>query len=429
MKTSRELCLAALIRMERDEAYSNLVLNSLLKKCNLSYEEKSFATRLFYGVLEKKLVLDYNISQLSKREPCKLDIEVLCILRMGMYQLLFLDSVPDSAAVNESVKLCYFTKKNSAKGFVNALLRNKLRQNKEICIPKALNEALSADESIVSLLCEQYGEQETCNMFGAFSEQTRQYIKINTRKTTLDNLRKIFKEKNIDISFDDRAEGCAVIHNAGDLTALSEFKEGLFYVQDLSSQLCCASLEAGGAERILDVCAAPGGKSFSIALAASENAEVISCDVSSNRVSLIEKGKERLCLENVKPQINDAAVFNEKLGEFDRVLCDVPCSGLGVIGKKPEIRYKKIDPDALFEIQYKILETSARYLKSGGILVYSTCTLNKRENEAVIEKFLEQHSEFKAYALNISQNGEYHKTFMPHRDGCDGFFVSAIKKS
>ena len=152
MKTSRELCLSALMRMEKDEAYSNIVLNSLLEKCNLSREEKAFATRIFYGVLEKKLVLDFNISRLVNKPISKLDIEILSILRMGMYQLLFMDSVPDSAAVNESVKLCYFTKKSSAKGLVNAVLRNKLRENKEIKMPGALNETLSCDKSISDLL-------------------------------------------------------------------------------------------------------------------------------------------------------------------------------------------------------------------------------------------------------------------------------------
>ncbi|MEE1279351.1 MAG: 16S rRNA (cytosine(967)-C(5))-methyltransferase RsmB [Oscillospiraceae bacterium] len=429
MKNAREICLSALVRMEKDGAYSNLVLNSLLSKCNLSHEEKSFATRLFYGTLEKKLLLDFNISLLSKRPPQKLDVEVLCILRMGMYQLLFLDSIPDSAAVNESVKLCSFTKKTSAKGFVNALLRAKLRQNKEVCIPKAINEELSADKSIVSLISEQYGEGELRDIFSAFSENSRQYIKVNTRKTTLNELCAVLKEKNIEIKPCDRAHDCAEIQGAGDLTNLLEFKNGLFYVQDLASQLCCAALEAEGAERILDVCAAPGGKSFTLALLAPKSAEVVSCDVSSNRVSLIEKGKERLGLSNVKPQINDATVFNKALGSFDRILCDVPCSGLGVIGKKPEIRYKRIKPQELFEVQYKILETSSQYLNNGGILVYSTCTINKIENEAVIAKFLEEHSEFAPHPLCITESGEYHKTFLPDRDGCDGFFVSAIIKN
>ena len=428
MKTSRELCLSALLRMEKDEAYSNIVLNALLEKCNLTREEKAFATRLFYGVLEKKLVLDFNISQLLSKPIYKLDIEILSILRMGMYQLLFMDSVPDSAAVNESVKLCYFTKKISAKGLVNALLRNKLRENKEIKTPTALNEALSCDKSIANLLCEQYSEDETKEIFAAFSSDTKQYIKINAKKTSFSELKALLKEKEIEITEYPAISNCAEVISSGDIAHTDEFKNGLFFIQDLASQICADSLSVQNAERVLDVCAAPGSKTFSLSITAPDSAEIVSCDVSENRVSLIEKGRERLSLLNVKPTVNDATVFNEKLGLFDRVLCDVPCSGLGVIGKKPEIRYKKIEPDALFPIQYKILETSSQYLKSGGILVYSTCTLNKRENEAVIEKFLKEHSDFAPHPLKISEQNDYKVTLLPHRDNCDGFFISAIRK-
>ena len=428
MKTSRELCLTALLRMEKDEAYSNIVLNALLEKCALGREEKSFATRIFYGVLEKKLILDFNISQLLSKPIHKLDTEILAILRMGMYQLLFMDSVPDSAAVNESVKLCYFTKKISAKGLVNAILRNKLRENKEIKIPKALNEALSCDKSIAKLLCEQYSEDEAKEIFAAFSSDTKQYIKINAKKISFSELANLLKEKGIEIVEHPTISNCAEVISSGDVAHTDEFKNGLFFIQDLASQICVDSLFAQNAERVLDVCAAPGSKTFSISISAPDSAEIVSCDVSENRVSLIEKGRERLGLSNVKATVNDATVFNERLGQFDRVLCDVPCSGLGVIGKKPEIRYKKIDPDALFSIQYKILETSSRYLKSGGILVYSTCTLNKRENEAVIEKFLSEHSDFAPHPLKISEQNDYKITLLPHKDNCDGFFISAITK-
>lgn len=428
MKTSRELCLSALLRMEKDEAYSNIVLNALLEKCALSREEKAFATRLFYGVLEKKLILDFNISLLLSKPIHKLDIEILSILRMGMYQLLFMDSVPDSAAVNESVKLCYFTKKISAKGLVNALLRNKLRENKEVKIPTALNEALSCDKSIVKLLCEQYSESETREIFAAFSKETKQYIKINAKKTSFAELAALLKEKGIEIIKHPTISNCAEVIASGDIAHTDEFKKGLFFIQDLASQICTDSICAENAQRILDVCASPGSKTFSISIAAPDSAEIVSCDVSENRVSLIEKGKERLSLLNVKPTVNDATIFNADLGSYDRVLCDVPCSGLGVIGKKPEIRYKKIEPDALFSLQYKILETSSQYLKSGGILVYSTCTLNKRENEAVIEKFLKEHDDFAPHPLKISEKNDYKITLLPHKDNCDGFFISAIKK-
>lgn len=406
--------------MEKDGGYSNIVLNTLLEKSELSREDRAFASRLFYGVLEKKLLLDFNIAPLSKRPIAKLDCDILNILRMGMYQLLFLDSVPDSAAVNESVKLCNFTKKKSASGFVNALLRAKIRQNKVLCLPEDKSVALSVDKSIYSLLKEQYGEGRAEQIISAFSSETPTYIRVNTQKTTLAELKEVLAKHNIHIESVSDIEGCALVSNIGALLQTEEFIEGYFYIQDLASQLCCSALSPKGASRILDVCAAPGGKSFTLSLLAGENCKVVSCDLYENRVSLIKKGAEKLSLKNIEPTVNDASVYNEKLGKFDRVLCDVVCSGLGVIGKKPEIRYKNIDPDELFDIQYSILSTSAKYLENGGILVYSTCTLNKRENEAVVDKFLKENGEFSL---------EEQKTYFPDTDGCDGFFVAKLVKT
>ncbi len=420
MKTARQLCLLALNRMESDGGYSNIVLNSLLEKSELSRDDRAFASRLFYGVLEKKLLLDFNIAPLSKRPVSKLDTDIINILRMGMYQLLFLESVPDSAAVNESVKLCAFTKKKSASGFVNALLRAKIRQNKEICLPKDKSIALSVDKSIYSLLKEQYGEDRAEKILSSFSSETPIYIRVNTKKTTVSELGLALSKQNIHIEPISEIEGCARVLNIGALSKMPQFNDGHFYVQDLASQRCCSALDAKGAKRILDVCAAPGGKSFTLALTAGENCSVVSCDIYENRVNLIKNGAERLSLSNIEPIVNDACVYNEKLGRFDRVLCDVVCSGLGVIGKKPEIRYKNIKADELFCVQSKILETSAKYLEKGGILVYSTCTVNKRENEAVVEDFLLKHSE-----LSL----ESQKTYFPDLDGCDGFFVAKLVKA
>lgn len=426
MKNARQLCLTALNRMEIDSGYSNIVLNSLFERSALSGEEKAFATRLFYGVLEKKLILDHNIAPLSKRPINKLDADILNILRMGMYQLLFMENVPDSAAVNECVKLCTFTKKKSATGFVNALLRAKIREQNRLCVPLDASTRLSADKSIVDLLSSQYGKEKCESFFAAFEKESKQYIRVNTQKTNLDELSKKLSKKNIKIEPCKKAEGAAVLSGAA--MQLEEFKNGEFYLQDLSCQMCCSALDVKGASRILDLCAAPGGKSFTLALLAGENAQIVCCDVSENRVSLIKKGAERLGLKNIIPTINDATIYSEDLGKFDRVLCDVPCSGLGVIGKKPEIRYKKINPDELFDLQYSILKNGAKHLKSGGILVYSTCTLNKRENEAVVEKFASEHSEFSPYALPFAKDGENYKTFLPDEDDCDGFFVAAFKK-
>ncbi len=422
MKTSRQLVLTALLRLERDGGYSNLVLNSMLQKSEFSPQEKAFATRLFYGTVEKKLLLDYNISKLLKKQ--KLDIEIRCILRMGMYQLLFMDNVPDNAVVNESVKLCAFAKKNSAKGFVNAVLRNKIREGKQINLPREnekdyLSVKYSVNESIISIFKEDYGKEKAEKILSAFSDETRIFIKVNSLKTTsqklIDNLNKS------GITAIEIMKDCLEIKGGGNLIETSEFKNGEFFVQDFASQMCVNALECENAKRILDVCAAPGGKSFNAYISSNGRAEVVSCDISENRVSLIEEGKQRLGLDGVIPTVQDASLFNESLGMFDRVLCDAVCSGLGVISKKPEIRYKNIDKNELWEIQNNILNNASRYLKKGGILVYSTCTLNKRENEEVVENFLKAHSDFEPYK-------EGAKTFFPDSDFCDGFFVCAIKR-
>ena len=431
MKNAREVALIALLRVQKDGGYSNLVLDSILEKSNLSKEDKSFATRLFYGVIEKKILLDYNISRLATKPVSKLDAEILCILEMGLYQLFFMDNVPDSTAVNESVKLCCFTKKSFAKGFVNAILRSKIRQNKQILLPEEadrsyLSVKISADKSIADIFEKQFGIDKTIEIFSAFDGEANTYIRVNTNKTDADSL--IEKLKKYLVTAEKCSlNNCLKLSKAAGLTKSEEFLNGEFYFQDLSCQYSCTALEAKSAKRILDVCAAPGGKSFTLSFL-SQNAEVVSCDVSKNRVSLIQGGAKRLGLTNIKPTVQDATVFNEQLGLFDRILCDVPCSGLGVISKKPEIRLKKIDENALFETQMNILENASRYLENGGILVYSTCTLNKRENEDVVNAFLNNYLDFEPHKLSFSENGEFTKTFMPDKDGCDGFFVSAIRK-
>jgi len=419
MNTSRSLCLTALNRMQKDGAYSNIVLGALLDKSDLSNEEKSFASRLFYGVLEKKSILDYNIKPLSKRPVERLDSDILNILRMGMYQLLYMDSVPDNAAVNECVKLCTFTKKKSASGFVNALLRSKIREGKALLVPKKLNERLCISESIADIFCEQYGEEKTESIFSAFEKRTSQYIRVNTNKISVDDFIALLENENIKAQKVEKIQGVLICDK---ITVQSKlFREGLFYFQDLSSQSCCTALQVKGAQSVLDLCSAPGSKSFTLSLMADKDCKIVSCDISENRVSLIKKSVERLGLKNITPTVNDARIFKRELGLFDRVLCDVPCSGLGVIGKKPEIRYKNVDKNELFDLQFSILENGSKHLKDDGILVYSTCTLNKCENEEVVDRFLKEHKEF-----TYTDFGK--KTFLPDEDNCNGFFVAAFKK-
>lgn len=433
MKTSREICLTALLRMEKDSGYSNLVLKSMLEKSSLNREDKSFVTRLFYGVIEKMKLIDFNISKLSNRPLSKLDPEIVCILRMGMYQLLFMESVPDNAAVDECVKLCTFAKKKSAGGFVNALLRNKIRENKEIMLPKEKDKSYlsikySVDESIISLFVKQYGLEKTEKMMKAFSKQPKHYIRVNTNKVSSEELKLKLQKQNIEIIPLEYPLGCCEVVTNANLTELAEFKNGEFFVQDLASQMCAAALSPEGTHRFLDVCAAPGGKSFNMSISSNKESKIVSCDVSKNRLSLIKTSMERLGLKNIETMVQDATVPNEKMGKYDRILCDVLCSGVGIIGKKPEIRYKKVREKELFEPQMNILKTASNYLEKGGILVYSTCTLNKYENENVVLEFLKQNKDFEPCPLPFSENGEFYITLTPDEYECDGFFISSIRR-
>lgn len=430
MKNERELCLAALIKMFKENGYSNLVLSSLLNKSSLNAAQKSYAARLFYGVLEKKNTLDYNISKYLKKPINKLDLEVLCVLRMGMYELLFMSSVPDRAAINESVNLCLFAKKSSAKGFVNAVLRAKAREGKKVEYPKIsdknyLSVRYNVSDSIVKLLKEQYKE-ETEEILKGFEDLSGQYLRVNTNKTDAKSLIEILKNEKVEAKIVGGFEATLKIEGSFDAVNLKSFKDGLFHVQDLSSQICVSALDLKGNESLLDVCAAPGGKSFTAAEILKDG-KVLSCDLSQNRVSLIKGGVERLGLNNIEVKIRDAASFDESSPLYDRVLCDVLCSGLGVIFKKPEIRYKEINKKELFSKQLEILNTSSKYLKEGGILVYSTCTLNKCENEEVVDRFLEENREFSKYSVKAF-DGESSKTLLPNKDNCDGFFACALIK-
>ncbi len=220
---------------------------------------------------------------------------------------------------------------------------------------------------------------------------------------------------------------CLRLEKPGDVTAYAAFGEGRFHVQDLSSQLCCQALDVRPGMRVLDACSAPGGKTFTLAEQMENQGEVVACDLYPARVGLIQSGAERLGLDIVHPRVMDASAPDEGIGTFDRVLCDVPCSGLGIIRRKPELKYKPVaEFEGLPGVQYGILTACARLVKPGGVLVYSTCTLNRKENEEVIRRFLGEHPEFEPYA--VTKDGGFFRTLLPETDGSDGFFFSAVRR-
>ena len=432
--TSARFTVLKLMQKTDKQAYSNLALDSALGGSGFSDRDKSFIARLFYGVLERRLTLEHIISLYSKKPLQSLDSEVANVLKMGLYQLLYMDSVPDSAAVNESVELVRQAGKSSAAGFVNGVLRSFVRDGKHIAYPsdkyKRMSLEYSCNEEIVRLLCGDYTDETAEEFLKNSLTPHKTYIRVNTLKTDADTLIGRFSESGITALKCDAAEDCIFVENLGNVEGSELFKAGFFHVQDLSSQLCCKALAPKSGETVLDMCAAPGGKTFTMAEMMRGKGRIIACDLHEKRVGLIKSGAERLGIEIIEAIKNDAKIYNSALPAADKILCDVPCSGFGVIRSKPEIKYTKpSDISRLPEIQYEILKNSAGYLKDGGELVYSTCTLNKKENDEVIDRFLAENTGFEAVGLtdNIGSDS-YKMTIFPKQFGCEGFFISKIRK-
>ncbi len=420
MANARKIAVSALMRVNNDTAYSNIALNEILNSANPEVNDRALATALFYGVLDTKITLDYILKKLTGKTVTKIKPYTLECLRIGLYQLIFTDNIPASAAVNESVKLVKSSKEAYNSGFCNAVLRNYIRN--PIKLPAdnsvfALSVRYSCPEWIITELINDYDLNTVIDYLEQSVLSPPLVLRVNTLKNSAEELSDTLKQNGRDNEI--LSEMAVRITEGGFNTENFEpYKQGLFYVQDLSSQRCAAVLMPRAKERVLDLCAAPGGKSFSLALLMENKGEIVSCDIHPHRTELIKKGAERLGINIIKPMVNDATKFNSQLGLFDAVLCDVPCSGLGIIRRKPDIKYKnEHDFIELEAVQLKILETAVNYLKPNGRLVYSTCTVRKAENERIVEKFLENNKEFKLEKV---------KTYMPKKDGGDGFFTALI---
>ena len=436
MSNARSIAISTLLKIHTDGAYSNIAIDKMLENCDLTSKDKALATSIIYGTLERKLTLEHIISKYSKTPIKKLKPFILVCLETALYQILFMDKIPDSAAVNETVKIVRKSKFQALGGFVNAILRSFLRDEKKIEYPtemvKYLSVKYSVSEDIANIFVNQY-ESEAENILEGFFNLDGVNIKVNTLKISVDDL-KLELSKSCEVSNHPLIEDVLVLKNAGSVRNLYGFSEGFFHVQDAASAICAKIVGAKDGERVLDVCAAPGGKSFSIAENMGDNGEVVALDLYEHKVELIKKGAKRLGLNSVKSFVNDAEKFNSDLGKFNKVLCDLPCSGLGILGKKPEIRYKNVAfIDNLPSLQYHLLCTSSAYVKENGLLFYSTCTLNRNENIEIVKRFLAENNEFEAY--EIGKEFENHQddldntlTLFPHIHKTDGFFISAFKK-
>ncbi|MBO5462272.1 MAG: 16S rRNA (cytosine(967)-C(5))-methyltransferase RsmB [Clostridia bacterium] len=435
-KPARQIAFEILLKIEKDKAYSNLAIDSAVKAFCPDSTDCAFISRLVYGVTERKITIDYIISGCLSQPISKLKKEVLVILRLGTYQLVFSDKIPASAAVNESVKLAKNNKCGFATGLVNAVLRKVA--NDGFTIPedtdnvKRMSVLYSAPEELVKFLSYHYGESNAEEFLKAALQPKKIIIRVNTVKTTPEELKSLLEKEGVGVSETSVPNAFQINVNKA-VYELESYKKGLFHVEDISSQLCIEALAPFENCTMIDVCAAPGGKSFTAAEYMNNKGVLYSCDIYESRTDLIKEGAVRLGLDCIKTFVNDASQFNENFPEADRVLCDVPCSGMGIISKKPEIKYKKLDDiKELLPIQRKILETASKYVKKGGRLVYSTCSVNPNENRKICDAFLKEHPEFTSvkalpHIERTVDEGDY-LTLMMHKNNCDGFFIAVFDR-
>ena len=438
---AREAAMLALNACQRQGGWSDGALKKQLAAAELSGRDAALATQLCFGVLQNQMLLDFYLSKFSNIPLKRMEGKVGQTLRLGAYQMLFLTRIPHSAAVNSAVTLVKTHCKNPrAAGMVNGILRSMERslQNMPV-IPQGdpvayLSTLYSHPEWLVKEFILSLGEEETAQLLAADNSQPPTAVMVNTTRTTAEELKAMLEADHVEAEPHPWLENCLLLHRTGDLERLEAFQQGLFYVQDPASRLSVLAAGAKPGMKVLDCCAAPGGKSFAAAIAMENQGEIVSCDLHPHKKKLIQAGADRLGLTIISPKTADGKVFRpEWENAFDLVLVDAPCSGLGVIRKKPDIRYKDPAPLAdLPAVQLDILRNAARYVKPGGTLMYSTCTLLYRENGEVVETFLAENNSYKAEAfplpgpVGLVQGGSV--TLWPHRHGTDGFFISKMRR-
>ena len=435
MKPARQVALDVLLRMQRTQSYSTLLLGDVLSGEDMEPREAALVTRLVYGVIERGVTLDYQIGLYLKSSVAKLRPNVLNILRLGAYQLLFSDKIPVSAAVNESVELAKHNGAAYASGMVNAVLRkiagNGLILPGEEDVVVFLSVKYSCPAPLVSHLMGAYGRQAAEGHLSACVQARPIFIRCNTVKCSAEELRASLEAQGATLT-DTALEDCYILSGAGNIPSLEAYKNGYFHVQDLSSQLTAALVGAKPGQTVADCCASPGGKSFTLAERMHDEGRVVSCDVYEHKTALIKEGAKRLGLGSIEAVCRDARTLPETVASADAVLCDVPCSGYGVMGRKPEIRYK--DPSqfsALPALGFEILDSCSKMVRPGGTLVYSTCTLDPAENERVCERFLDAHGDFTvsdaAFYREVTKGAPFMTVFATPGGG-DGFFAARFER-
>ena len=424
---AREIAMLSLSRSERDGKYSNLEADAAIKKFGLEGAERALYTKLFYGVTERRLTLDYIIEKLTGRKTDTLSVNMRNTLRVSLYQIYYLDRIPDSAAVNEGVELAKKYERQSAAAFANAVLRRAckgeelLPQRKDGDI-EWLSLKYSVNQDICALYVDSLGFDGAERLLLSLLKAQYMTLRTNTLRCTREELIARLTDAGIGCEATGASPFGVRLTEFCDIGTLNKAAEGLFIIEDEASQLAVLALDAAPGDTVADVCAAPGGKTVSIAMCMEDKGRIYAFDLHKSKIKLISKAALDAGINCISASVRDGRQPDESLlGKCDRVLCDVPCSGLGVLSKKPDLRYKDISElGSLYSTQRAVALASVDYLKEGGVMVYSTCTLNPKENEEQVRYLLKERSD-----LTL----EYEKTLYPHIDGCDGFYIAKLKRS
>ena len=433
---ARETALNALMACRKSGAWSNGVLKEYIQRDRLDSRDAALATRLCYGVLQNRNKLDFYLKQLLTGKLSSLHPVLRDVLHLGLYQICELDKIPDSAAVNESVALAKkYCNNPKAGGLVNAVLRNAVRSRETLQQPVSYADRYSHPDALITLLKQNLPKGKLEPMLMANNAAPETVVQVNTLRISTEDLLRRLETERVTARLHGWMKDCLVLSGTGNLEQLPSFREGLFYVQDPAAKLSvlCAQLPKEDID-VLDCCSAPGGKSFAAAIAMEGKGRITSCDVHAHKTGLIENGAARLGLSNITVRRQDATrKVAEWVDAMDVVIADVPCSGLGIIRKKPDIRYKDLSELAqLPALQLAILENQAAYVKKGGVLLYSTCTVLKAENEDVVSAFLDKHEEFYREALQLPEvfpeNETGMLTLIPGEYDTDGFFICRLRR-
>ncbi len=439
---ARDAAVNALVQWEREHTFSNIMLDTLLRSSRLSAADAALTTRLVYGTIERLLTVDWLLNKNSRQPLKKCHPVVRAILRTAVYQIVFSQKIPSAVAINEAVEQAKRMKQVHAAGFINGVLRAVDRESERLMMSLSTDlKSQSLRHSVPLLLLQSwrkaYGEDTAVMLAASANEAPPSVIRVNTLKTTVERFCEQLTALGISFEPVPYLDKALVIGDAAALRA-SSIADDLYYFQDAASQWACEALDAQPHERIADVCAAPGGKSFTTAMRMQGCGSITASDIYEEKAARLRARAAHYGIPSFEAVCRDAATPCPMAwqGAFDRVICDVPCSGFGVIRRRPEIRYKSLEAFAdLPQIQYQILCSAAEMVKDGGVLQYSTCTLRPEENEQVVQRFLEEHPAFSKRMLPVAPLFEaaglpvsHQLTLMPHLHGTDGFFIASFRK-